>query len=394
MPHRTLPRTHHRRPRRAPFTVAVTVTVAVATAAAVLGMAIPAAAADPGTITTVAGSATPGKSTSYGYGGDGGPAAEAQLHQPRALGFDGAGNAYVADSLNQRIRKVDKEGTITTVAGNGTAGFAGDGGPATEASLNTPHGVAADAGGNLYISDSANHRIRKVDAEGIISTIAGNGTPGATGEEGPAAEALIKNPKSIIFDGKDSLYFADSGNNRICRISLADGKISTVAGTVRAGYEGDGGPANRAKLDTPNAMWVMGDGVLYIADSDNHRIRKVDPKGIISTVAGTGEAGSGGDGGPAAEAQLNDPRSVVADAAGNVYVGEELGHRVRRIDTGGTISTIAGTGTAGFSGDGGKATEAQFDGVRGLAFDGAGNLWVADVSNNRLRVVWGVAPPR
>ena len=355
---------------------------------------VPAGAqADAGVIGTVAGSPSPGASTSYGYGGDGGPATQAQLYQPRAIAVDAAGMVFVADGLNHRVRRIDTAGVITTVAGNGTAGFSGDGGPATEAALNTPHGVAVDGTGNLYIADSSNHRIRRVDPSGVITTVAGTGQPGATGQGGPATEAPIKHPKALVADPAGVLYFTDTGNNRVCRIDLAAGTITTVAGRIQRGFEGDGGPALRAKLDTPSGLWRAPDGSLLIADSDNHRIRKVDPAGNISTVAGTGVAGSAGDGGPASAATFNDPRAVIGDAAGNLYVGEELGHRVRRIDAGGTVTTLAGTGSPGFSGDGGPASAAQFDHVRGLAFDPAGNLWVADVFNNRLRMISGVTAP-
>jgi sugar lactone lactonase YvrE len=349
------------------------------------------ASSQPGTITTVAGSNAPGTSTSYGFSGDGGPATSAQLYQPRAIAFDSDGNAYIADGLNHRIRRIDPAGTITTVAGVGTAGYAGDNGPALKAQMNTPHGVAVDAAGNLYIADSSNHRIRRVDKDGIITTVVGTGKAGATGEGGPATQALIKHPKTMLVDGAGNLWFADTGNNRICRVNLDKGILTTVAGNIQAGFEGDGGPADRALLNTPNAMWVAPDGVVYIADSDNHRVRKVDTSGTITTVAGTGQPASSGDGGPAGAAQLNDPRGLIGDADGNLYVGEEVGQRIRKIDASGTITTIAGTGAAGYSGDGGPATEAQVNQIRGLALDAKGNLWAADLSNNRIRVVFGVA---
>ncbi|MGH8994282.1 MAG: NHL repeat-containing protein [Acidimicrobiia bacterium] len=339
-----------------------------------------------GTIASVAG-ATVG-SKQYGFSGDGGPASEAQLYHPRAVAFDRAGNAYVADTLNQRIRMIDAAGTITTVAGDGTEGFGGDGGPATAAALSQPHGVAVDAVGNLYIADSANHRIRRVDKEGRITTVAGNGTPDATGDGGPASAALVKDPKTLAMDpGGTVLYIADTGNNRIRRIDLSSGVIATVAGVTRAGPDGDGGPAVRAQLNSPRGVWVAGDGNLYIADTDNHRIRMVDGEGMITTLAGTGTAGFSGDGGPAASARLNDPRAVAVDDAGNVYIGEEIGQRIRRIDPSGTITTIAGNGAAGFAGDGGPSSAAQIDHLRALNVDADGTLWVADTFNNRVRVI-------
>ncbi len=339
-----------------------------------------------GTITSVAGATV--DSRQYGFSGDGGPASSAQLYHPRAIAFDKAGNAYVADTLNQRIRKIDAGGTITTVAGNGTEGFAGDGGPAFQAALNQPHGVAVDSSGNLYIADSANHRIRRVDRQGVITTVAGNGTPDATGDDGPARAATVKDPKTLATDAADkNLYIADTGNNRVRRIDLTTGVITTVAGVTKAGAEGDGGPSAKAQLNSPRGLWLTGDGTLYIADTDNHRIRRVDTGGTITSVAGTGVAGYSGDGGPAAQAQLNDPRAVVADGTGNIYVGEELGQRIRRIDPAGTITTIAGNGSPGFAGDGGPSSAAQLDHLRALSLDPDGSLWVADTFNNRVRVI-------
>lgn len=343
-----------------------------------------------GEITSVAG--TNVGSAQYGYSGDGGPATAAQIHHPRAIAFDRNGNAYIADTLNQRIRKIDEAGTITTVAGNGVEGYGGDNGPALEAALNQPHGVAVDHEGNLYVADSANDRIRKVDAQGVMTTFAGTGTPGATGDGGPADAAQVKDPKTIEVDASGAfLYIADTGNNRIRKIDLATTVITTVAGVTKAGFAGDAGPAERAQLNSPRGLALTADGILYLADTDNHRIRKVGADGVITTVAGTGTAGFSGDGGPAAEAQFNDPRAVAVDAAGNLYVGEELGQRIRRIDPSGTVTTVAGNGTAGFSGDGGPAAEAQVDHLRALALDAAGNLWVADTFNNRVRVIAGAA---
>ena len=376
---------HRRRTSLRIPTLAATV-VAAALALAPVGSRAVTGSAGAGTINSVAGATV--DSRQYGFSGDGGPASEAQLYHPRAIAVDRAGNAYLADTLNQRIRKIDADGTITTIAGNGTEGFAGDGGSAIQAALNQPHGVAVDASGNVYIADSANHRIRRVDGQGVITTVAGNGTPDATGDGGPARAALVKDPKSLAMDPAGKvLYIADTGNNRVRAIDLSTGTITSVAGVTRAGGEGDGGPALRAQLNSPRGLWVAPDGTVYIADTDNHRVRRVDGEGTITTVAGTGTAGFSGDGGPAASAQLNDPRAVAVDDAGNVYIGEELGQRIRRVDPSGTISTIAGNGTAGFAGDGGPASAAQVDHLRALALDAAGDLWVADTFNNRVRVI-------
>lgn len=365
--------------------------VAVAVVAALMALGGVASRAgtgseQPGSVTSVAGATV--DSRQYGFSGDGGPATSAQLYHPRALAFDRTGNVYMADTLNQRIRRIDTAGTITTVAGSGVEGFTGDGGPALQAALNQPHGVAVDAAGNLYIADSANHRIRRVDGHGVITTVAGNGTPDATGDGGPADAALVKDPKTLATDAEGrNLYIADTGNNRVRRIDLESGIITTVAGVTRAGAEGDGGPADRALLNSPRGVWPTREGILYIADTDNHRVRKVDADGTITTVAGTGTAGFSGDGGPAVQAQLNDPRAVAVDASGNVYIGEELGQRVRRVDPTGTITTIAGNGTAGFAGDDGPASAAQVDHLRALSLDPHGNLWIADTFNNRVRVI-------
>jgi len=342
------------------------------------------ASGPPGTIVSVAGATADFRQ--YGFSGDGGPASSAQLYNPRAIGFDRFGNAYIADTLNHRIRRIDPAGTITTVAGNGIEGFGGDGGPAVQAALNQPHGVAVDSGGNLYIADSGNDRIRRVDRQGVIVTVAGNGTPGAHGDDGPARAATVKDPKAIVIVG-DVLFFADSGNNRVRQIDLRSGVISTVAGVTRAGSDGDGGPAIRAALNSPRGLWVTPGGTVYIADTDNHRVRRVDTRGTITTVAGNGVAASAGDGGPATQASLFEPRGIAADSAGNVYIAEEIGQRIRRIDRSGKIVTLAGNGVAGFGGDGGLANQAQFDHIRALSLDSRANLWIADTYNNRVRVI-------
>ncbi|MGH8974603.1 MAG: NHL repeat-containing protein, partial [Acidimicrobiia bacterium] len=374
---------HHQNPARVRVAGAA-LAVALLALAPVASRAVT-GSSGPGTITSVAG--TDVGSRQYGFSGDGGPASSAQLYHPRAVAFDRAGNAYVADTLNQRIRRIDTSGTITTMAGNGIEGYGGDGGPALQAAFNQPHGVAVDAAGNVYIADSGNHRIRRVDRQGVITTVAGNGIPDATGDDGQARSATVKDPKTLATDaGGRALYIADTGNNRIRRIDLASGVITTVAGMTKAGYEGDGGQAGRALLNSPRGLWVTGDGTIYIADTDNHRIRRVDTDGTITTAAGTGLTGFSGDGGPASRAQLNDPRAVAVDKAGNVYVGEELGQRIRRIDPSGTITTIAGNGTAGYAGDGGPAGAALLDHLRALSLDPDGDLWIADTFNNRVRV--------
>ena len=338
-----------------------------------------------GTITTMAGSGGVAFDGG-GYSGDSGPAIEAQLSWPADVTVDGAGNLYIADTANRRIRRVDANGTITTIAGTGFMGYSGDGGPAIEAEFSRPRAVASDNSGNLYIADTANHRIRRVDAMGVIATIAGTGRRGYSGEGGPAVEADLSWPEGLTLDSTGNLYIADSGNHRVRRV---DGTrtINTVAGTGEVGYIGDGGLGVEAQLVQPEDVAVDEAGNLYIADRSSHRIRRVDSAGTITTVAGTGRAGYSGDGGPAVDAQLSLPKGVAVDASGNLYIADSFYHRIRRVDSAGTITTIAGTGRAGYSGDGGPAIEAQLRSPYGMAVDGAGNLYIADRDNHRIRRV-------
>ena len=330
-----------------------------------------------GVISTIAGDGT------RGFGGDGGPAAAARLTSPRNVAPDGAGNLYIADTWNRRIRKVDAAGVISTVAGGGSVG---DGGAAAAAQLNIPRDVAPDGSGNLYIADSRNHRIRKVDAAGVISTVAGDGTEGFGGDSGPAAAAQLRFPRDVAPDGSGNLYIADASNHRIRKVDAA-GVISTVAGDGTEGFGGDGGPAAAAQLRFPWGVAPDGSGNLYIADASNHRIRKVDAAGVISTVAGDGTEGFGGDGGPAVAAQLRFPRDVAPDGSGNLYIADSGNYRIRKVDAAGVISTIAGDGTEGFGGDGGPAAAARLTSARDVAVDGAGNLYIADSDNHRIRKV-------
>ena len=341
-----------------------------------------------GTITTVAGI---GES---GYSGDGGPANQAQLYRPKDATVDSTGNLYIADTYNHRIRRVDTSGIITTVAGIGEEGNSGDGGPAVEARLNRPRDVAVDGAGNLYIADTANHRIRRVDGAGNISTIAGAGATGRdagryAGDGGRAIEARLDLPSGVALDGSGNVYIADTGNYRIRKVD-ATGIITTIAGSGSAGsgdYSGDGGPAVEARLDYPNDVAVDRAGNLYIADTYNHRIRRVDVSGIITTVAGVGDGSYSGSSGPAVEAALLQPMGVTVDKAGNVYIADTLFYSIRRVDPAGTISTIAGTGIWGFSGDGGPADEALLNWPQGVAVDSSGNVYVADTLNHRIRVL-------
>jgi len=328
------------------------------------------------------------------FGGDGGPATSATLAQLAGLALDAAGNLFIADSSNHRVRKVDTNGNISTVAGNGAGGYGGDGGLATAASLFFPDGQAVDANGNLYIADTRNQRIRRVDATThVISTVAGTGTSGYSGDGGPAGSALLSFPEDVAVDALGNIYIADGNNNRIRKVDTS-GNISTVVGTGAAGSSGDGGPALAATLRFPYSVAFDASGNMYIADRNNQLVRKVDATThIISTVAGTaGMAGYSGDGGPASNARLYYPESMAFDAYGNLYIADSQNSAVRKVDIfTHNISTVAGSGTYGFSGDGGPATSAMLAGPSGVAVDGSGNLFIGDSGNHHVRKVDAVA---
>lgn len=330
-------------------------------------------------ITTVAGNGA------AAYSGDSGPATAAALNHPRGVAIDAAGNIYVADLDNSRIRRIGTDGMITTVAGIGEAGFAGDGGAATAALLNRPQAVAVDAFGNLFIADTQNRRIRKVTAAGIISTIAGNGVEAYSGDGGPAVSAMIQQAVDIVVDAAGNVFFADSTGHRVRKIS-SDGIITTVAGTGVAGPLGDGGLATAAQLNFPVGIAIDNQNNLYVADGDNFRIRVVSSNGIINTVAGTGTSGFSGDGGPAVSARLNYALGVRVDSSGRIFIADSANNRVRVV-TGLNISTLAGTGADGYSGDGGPATSAMLNFPWALALDNAGNLLLGDRVNSRVRKI-------
>ncbi|WP_234125051.1 X2-like carbohydrate binding domain-containing protein [Clostridium hydrogenum] len=421
-----------------------------------------------GNISTIAGTGT------RGYSGDNGLATSATLYGPREVAIDNSGNVYIADSGNNVIRKIDHTtGNISTIAGTGTRGYSGDNGLATSATLNTPSGVAVDSSGNVYLADSSNSAIRKIDHEtGTISTIAGNGTSAYGGDNGLATSATLSTPCQISVDSSGNVYIADKFNHEIRKISMPissytvtyDGNgntngtvptdsnsytsgtsvtakdsgdlaktnytfagwntakdgtgtavaaggsfnitgdttlyaqweqtsvppalyINTIAGTGTAGYTGDGGLAKSAQLRRPGAVAVDNSGKIYIADTNNNVIREIDTGGNISTIAGTGTAGYTGDGHEAKSAQLNAPQGVAVDREGNVYIADTSNNVIREIDTGGNISTIAGTGTAGNTGDGAAAKSAKLNGPCGVAVDSKGNIFIADTSNNAIREV-------
>jgi RHS repeat-associated protein len=338
-----------------------------------------------GSITTVAGTGN----TGTGFGGDGGLATQARFASPEGMAVGPDGSLYIADTGNQRIRRIRPDGVISTVAGVGTWGFGGDGGPATQAVLGYPSKVAVGPDGSLYIADTFNSRIRRVSPEGIISTVAGTATSGFGGDGGPATQALLNDPSSVAVGPDGSLYIADTNNHRIRRVG-PEGIISTVAGTtvgdVRFG--GDGGPATQARLAYPKDVALGPDGSLYIADTNNHRIRRVGPEGTISTVAGEGVAyGFEGDGGPATQARLHDPRGIALGPDGSLYIADLYNDRIRHVSPDGIISTVAGSGVAGFGGDGGPARQARIFMPHHVLVGPDGRLYIVDTGNNRIRAV-------
>jgi uncharacterized protein (TIGR03437 family) len=327
-----------------------------------------------GVIATVAGNGT------QGFSGDNGLATSAQLYAPWGVAVDSAGNLYIADTYNSRIRKVSSA-VITTVAGNGTQSFSGDNGPATSAQLYNSHGVAAGPDGSLYIADSSNNRIRKVSG-GVITTVAGTGTPGFSGDNGPAISAQLTDPEGVAVDSAGNLYIADTGYSRVRKVT--NGVITTMAGG--GATLGDNGPATGAQLYSPKGVAVDSAGDLYIADTYNQRVRKVS-NGVITTVAGTGTHGpSSGDNSPATSASLFSPTGVAVDSAGNLYIADTGNSRVRKVSNG-VITTVAGNGGYGFSGDNVPAASAQLFNPEGVAVDSAGNLYIADSRDNRIRKV-------
>ena len=321
------------------------------------------------------------------YSGDGGQATAAELNSPTFISFDVSGNKYIADYLNNRIRKINSTGIITTIAGNGTAGYSGDNIPATTARLTKPFAVIFDLSGNMYISDMYNHRIRKVNNSGIITTIAGNGTIGSIGDGGQATAAEIYCPEGMAFDVAGNLYFADQFNHRIRKINTG-GIITTVAGNGTPGYNGDNIQATASELYYPSGVTFDTKGNLYICDYRNNRIRMVNSSGIITTIAGNGTQGFSGDNGQAIIAKLYWPTGIVFDVVGNLYIADQLNNRIRMLNTAGIITTVVGDGVKGFSGDGGQATASELSESIGVAFDATScNLYISDFANHRIRIV-------
>ena len=326
-----------------------------------------------------------------GYIGDGGDATSAKFNQPVFVKMNSSGWLFISDMGNNVIRKISPSGIISTFAGKGSAGFSGDNGPATAAELTNPGGVAFDKFGNTFIADWGNNRIRKVDAMGIITTVAGT-TGGYSGDTGPATTAQLLMPTNLTFDAGGNMYIADHYNNVVRTINTA-GIISTIAGNgFKAGmgsgsFTGDGGQATAAEFYFPFDVEFGASGNLYIVDEGNERIRKVNSLGIVSTVVGNGVAGYTGDNVPATTSALWSPTAIAVDKFGNMFIADDDNYRIRKVNTLGIITTIAGNGTSGLLGNGGPATAAELSYPEGVALDTCGNLYIADVGYNMVRKV-------
>jgi sugar lactone lactonase YvrE len=327
-------------------------------------------------ITTVAGGGTGGL-------GDGGPAVYCELLSPYGIALDNIGNLYIADRDHNRIRKMNNSGIITTIAGTGSSVFNGDNIAATSANISIPLGITSDASGNIYFSDRGNNRVRKIDEAGVITTIAGGGT-GGTGDGGPATAAVFNGPGYLKFDRFGNLYVSDLFNNRIRMINTS-GIISTIAGTGVGINTGDGGQATAAGVNNPYGIVFDNAGNLYFTEYDGNRVRKINTTGIITTIAGNDTAGFRGDSGLAINAEVNHPDDIAIDASGNLYITDQGNQRVRRITTDGIINTVAGNGIDGFNGDGNEALLTEFRDPTGILVDHAGSLYIADLGNDRIR---------
>ncbi len=331
-------------------------------------------------ITTIA-----GRGQTPGFSGDGGQAEDALLKQPRDSEIGPDGSLYIADTNNNRIRRIWPDGTITTVAGTGAAGYNGDGIRATKARLYWPHDVFVDDVGNLFIADSNNQRIRQVTTDGVIHTIAGTGQTGSSGDGGLATKARLNHPKSVFLSGG---YLYTSGlDNKVRRINMSTDNITTYAGTGASGYVD--GPRATARFSHPQRVQVDSSGNVFVADSNNSVIRRIDAgSGKVTTVAGTGVDGYNGASGAATTIQLNRPRGIVVEGNNLLYIADSNNHRIRQLNLGtGRLETIAGLSTRGYSGDGGPCGKAAFYQPRGLTIDAAGNLIIADTFNSVIRMI-------
>ncbi|MCK4389748.1 MAG: hypothetical protein KAV83_05885 [Desulfobacterales bacterium] len=325
-----------------------------------------------GAMTRVAGDCT------SGFSGDGGPATDAQLNQPSGVWVDAFGVIYIADTYNHRIRKVDLAGNINTIAGTGSPGFSGDNGPATSAELKNPTCICGDSSRNIYIADKVNHCIRKVDTSGTITTVAGKGgQKGSGGNGGQATDAKLNSPGGVSVDASGNIYIADTNNNWVRRVDAATGNINRLAGVANreGGYDNDNIDAKIAMINKPMDVFADTSGDFFIADANNNRIRKVDTSGIITTVAGDGTAGYSGDGGPATSAHIDYPIGVCLKNTGEIVIADTMNSCLRQVDLGDVISTLTGTGDPLFN----KPSQ--------IAMDGSGNVYIADRGNHRIRKV-------
>ena len=322
------------------------------------------------------------------YTADGVAASSSAVNTPYGVAVDLQRNVYIADYNNNRIRKVDYiTGLISTIAGTGTGGFTGDGAAATLAQIKQPRGICVDNLGNVFFSDYGNNRLRRIDhTTNFITTIAGNfdGLPAYYGDGGLADTSHVYFPWGLAVDNAGNVIFADNGNNRVRKINTA-GIISTIGGNGISAYGGDGGPATLAKIQYPFGVALDAAGNIYVADEGNNRIRKINTSGIITSIAGSATYGFSGDGGPSSAAQLYLPQGIATDVAGNIYICDMNNNRIRKINAAGIISTIVGTGTPGYSGDGGPAVLAEINQITGVAVDTSGNIYISDNNNNRIR---------
>ena len=330
-------------------------------------------------ISTVAGNGINGVS------GDGGYAIDAECNTG-AMGFDTSGNIYMADAFHDVVRKISTTGIIYTIAGNGTEGYSGDGGQATAAGMYWPIDAAVDRSGNIFITEAISNRVRKIAPDGIISTVAGGGHSRDFTQSAIATNVSLWAPAGIATDNNGNVFFSEKFNHCISKLSTT-GIITTIAGTGAGGYNGDNIMASGAKLNDPQGITIDQAGNIYVADAGNDRIRKINISGIITTVAGSGTYGYSGDNIAATDAQVKSASDVAVDKAGNLYIADRYNQRIRKVDKAGIITTIAGTGIAGFSGDGGIATDAQLNGPGGIGVNDWGYVYIADGNNYRLRYI-------
>jgi sugar lactone lactonase YvrE len=327
-----------------------------------------------------------------GYAGDGGPAARAQLNGPFDVGFDTSGNLYFSDTFNHCIRRVDAgTSVITTLAGYGEPGYSGDGGPATAARFNEPYGIVVDKSGNVYVADRHNHCVRRIEAaSGIVTTFAGNGSAGFGGDDGPAARAAMSEPNGLALDPEQSrLFIADVADHRVRVVDLASGTIWTFAGTGEAEHSGDGGPAAKAGIYGARAVKVAADGTVYVLERQGSALRAVHPRsGVITTLAGTGVRSYTGDNGPALAATFDAPKELTIDRDGDLLIVDTENHAIRKIEIRSKIVvTVVGSGRQGGDGDGGPATTASLDRPHGAAVAPDGSIYIGDTNNHRVRKV-------